>query len=57
MKNYTFDKSTLEFLSVGEFWNSTQTNCCHFAASNQYNIPDLLENMVVKLRSVYVRWG
>ena len=32
----------------------TQTNCYMYA--NQFNGPDLLENTIVKLKSVYVRW-
>ena len=31
----------------------TQTNCYMYA--NQFNGPDLLENTIVKLKSVYVR--
>ena len=34
----------------------THVHVRHFAARNQCNGPDLLENTMVKLRSVYVRW-
>ena len=46
LKNHTFHKSTSKFCFFFFF----------FAASNQCNRPDLLENTMVKLRSVYVRW-
>ena len=67
-KNYTFHKSTSEFVfsllfflesSAGEFWSSNPNkllNVRYFVASDQCKRPDLLENTMVKLRSVYVRW-
>ena len=56
LKNYTFHKSTSES-SGGEFWSSNPNNhVCHFATSNQCNRPNLLENTMVKLRSVYGQW-
>ena len=56
LKNYTFHKSTSES-SRGEFWSSNPNNhVCHFATSNQCNRPNLLENTMVKLRSVYGQW-
>ena len=45
--------------SVGKFWSSNPNKLLHvrhFAASNQCNRPDLLENTTVKLRSLYERW-
>ena len=44
--------------SAGEFWSSKPNKLLHvrfFAASYQCNRPDLLENKMVKLMSVYVR--
>ena len=67
LKIYTFHKSRSEFCfflyflrvdresSAGGFWSSNPNkllHVLHFATSNQCNRPDLLENTMVKLRSV-----
>ena len=71
LKTYTFHKSTSEFCfffyflrvdresSGCEFWSSNPNKLLHvrhFATSNHCNRPDLLENTMVKLKSVYLRW-